>query len=149
MPFGPIERVAPARSVAAANASALTPPYACMLRQAVQDAIVHLDHNSGTKNRLWVSTRWIAEVLCPGGLCAKDQRRALRGLQTGAIKGDKRLDQNERNAMLQTTLRSAPASTAAMTRNNLIVIRRSQTSIPMHREVYRRTSDQSALVLRF
>ena len=107
MPFGPIERVAPARSVAAANASALTPPYACMLRQAVQDAIVHLDHNSGTKNRLWVSTRWIAEVLCPGGLCAKDQRRALRGLQTGAIKGDKRLDQNERNAMLQTTLRGA------------------------------------------
>eukprot|EP00966_Prymnesium_polylepis_P127297 2944009-Prymnesium_polylepis.1 len=31
---------------------------------SVVDAVVHLDHNAGTKNRLWVTARAIAEVLC-------------------------------------------------------------------------------------
>ena len=69
----------------------------------VEDAVVHLDNNAGTKNRLWTSARAIAEVLCTRrkARCSDELQAALDALRLGRAG----VASAGRNAILQTTLR--------------------------------------------
>lgn len=72
---------------------------------SVVDAVVHLDHNSGTKSRLWTAARGIVDVLCsrrPAG-CGEKLRDALQTLR-GSRVGVGGL---ARSAILRTAMRAA------------------------------------------
>lgn len=75
--------------------------------RSVREAIVHLEHNAGTKSRIWSSARAVAEVICPSGLCSPREQWALSQLQSAPVKGAGRVNHTVRNKALQRMLRSA------------------------------------------
>ncbi|KAL1519209.1 hypothetical protein AB1Y20_003469 [Prymnesium parvum] len=74
---------------------------------SVSDAVVHLDHNAGTKSRTWIGARAIAHVLCTrrAAPCTPHLAAALAALRAprAGVPTARRL------ALLRTTLRAACA----------------------------------------
>ncbi|KAL1514572.1 hypothetical protein AB1Y20_003666 [Prymnesium parvum] len=74
---------------------------------SVSDAVVHLDHNAGTKSRTWIAARAIAHVLCTRrpAPCTPHLAAALAALRAprAGVPTARRL------ALLRTTLRAACA----------------------------------------